>query len=655
MKSIQVIFIILLVQELWHCDGLSTYDGRQINLNQKNIIEGCMDLKVNPCDDFYQYACGNWGQVFYEAGTNYNEPIDMMDYYVNMEMAMVFNSFSLQNKPKFIQEAYKYFKSCRAIKEYEPFNYLANNLLKSSALLVTHKRNIIYDWVRTLAQMSTYGLNDVFLRQIVTAKINETKSFIIQLDKPLINGGFKPMTKVNFNYVMNSVPASITTEDLETSWLEIEKFEEKLQQLDKIADVEVKTVEDYLRERQIYVKDLPLDWLKDYLKIILNQTELNPQMQLYVENIPYMKSLDELLKQYTQKFLCKYLEIRFLWHLNLEGPVNFLDAGCLSSTRRLMSNAMHWLYEQHHPELAQEYTAIYEIFNNVRKHFNETLIKNNYGFNATFIQYLQNKLSNMKLRLNNIPRIDTIAKLEEFYQSLSLDPEKFYENHLQLIRFNFQALINLLSSQTQILDSTYLENRVTGSSSSTFFVRRANIAFVPLTLLEQPFYSPALDDVYKYSTLGFLLAHEMFHGFDEIGLLTDANGITRLIEFDENPLFNLSYNCLRNINPLVVNEKIADISGLRYSYQAFFDANPDALTKTCNINDKEIPLIRVFFLNFAQFFCGTASTQEFSSMSIHGSDRERIMDALKHFPEFSKAFGCNRHQRLYAQDVCHLW
>ncbi|KAM7348548.1 neprilysin-2-like [Cochliomyia hominivorax] len=662
MKFIEIFFVIFIIQMSSSARGNAVNNNiRLANRRQKKIIEGSLNLRKKPCNDFYEFACGKWDEVFLEAGDNYYEPITLLDYNANKELVEVFDKYSLYKKPKFIKEAYKYYTSCKNVPKYESIKYLiwlkANAKFRWPALttIPNTKTEIQFDWLTTLAKMRTYGLNDVFIQQIVMQKINDPNKFVIDLDKPVIEGGFKPLTFVKLKVIMDSLPIKVKESTLESLWLEIKEFEQSLKQLDEIEDVQIEEEEDYIRQRLIYAKDLPFKWLKDYVKIILNQTELNPQMELYIQNIPYMNALDKLLQQYSQRFLCKYLEIRFLWHLHRGGPTNFYRVDCLANTRGLIPTALHWLYEQQHPELLAEYDSIYDIFNNVRKHFNNTIIANKHGFNKTVIQYLQTKLNSMQLRLNNIPRIDTINILEKFYENLNLHEEQFYENHLKLLRFNHQARLNLLGPSKPILDVTYLENEETGSSSSPFFVQSANTVFIPLTLLQLPIYSPGLDDIYKYSSLGFLLAHEMFHGFDDSGLLSNASGSMTLIQFEDNPLFNASYNCLLEINPTVISEKIADTSGLHYAYKAFFQTHPDAYTKTRRIYGHEIPLTKVFFLNFAQFFCGNTSPEEFDAMSDHGSDRDRVTDALANFPEFAKVFECSRNDRLYPHDSCRLW
>lgn len=660
MNHIRGLFEIFILWQCWlQSQASTTYDSRLTNRRQKKLIESSMNLKAKPCDNFYNYACGNWDTIYEGANKNFIETVTMLDYNVNMEMHRYLDRSTIRNKPKFEIELRKYYNSCKNLSKYEAVNYLLwlklNDQFQWPAIWTRPKKNKQFDWVKTLAKMRTYGFNDVFIQQIFIQKMDDATVFLIDLDKPVKDLGFKALTKENLDIIMQSLPAAIETNNLNKLWQEIKEFEELLTEIDEISDISVEDFDAFEMERVIKFKDLPLDWLKDYLRIILNQTTISPDMELYIQNKPYMIALDNLLKRYTSRFITRYLEIRFLWYLHVRGPTNFLEVDCLSSIRSLMPTAMHWLYEQQNPDLVKEYDTIYEMFSNLRKFFGKTIQKNIHGFNSTIVQHLQTKLDHMKLKLNNIPRVDTIATLEKFYKDLDLNALDFYGNFLKLLRFDFKTHLDLLDKNKRILGSTYLEEADTGPSSSPFFIQSVNTVFIPLTLLQQPVYHGHLDDVYKYSSLGFLIAHEMFHGFDDTGLLTNANGTISLINYDENAVFNASLNCLMEINPTVISEKIADISGLRYAYQAYFDTYPDAVNQTIRLYGKVMPMTQVFFLNFAQFFCGNLTSNQMEAIVDHGADRERVMDALGHFPEFAKAYQCSRNDRLYLQETCHLW
>lgn len=45
-----------------HFETMHTLSPEQIRSSQANIMKRYMDTTVNPCDDFYSYACGNWAK-----------------------------------------------------------------------------------------------------------------------------------------------------------------------------------------------------------------------------------------------------------------------------------------------------------------------------------------------------------------------------------------------------------------------------------------------------------------------------------------------------------------------------------------------------------------------------------------------------------------
>ncbi|XP_073829426.1 neprilysin-2-like [Musca autumnalis] len=629
-----------------------------INRRQQKLIESSMDLNADPCEDYYQYACGKWGEHVDGAGNKFFETLTMLDYQVNRELSHHMARVRLRNGPRFVRKAYEYYKSCVDVEIYKPLEYLRwmkiHENLKWPTLWANPKNTVEFDWVQTLAVMRRYGMNGVLIEEIIYQKKDDPSKLTLDLDKPVEGGGFVALTRDNLKVLIDSLDVPINSRTFAKLWREINEFEELLLKLDEIPDED--------GSQLITMQELPLPWLKKYFKIVLQQTTLDPNMELYIQNIPYLEALDALLKEYDHRFICKYLEIRFLWHVHLKGPENFMEEDCLSSTRSLLPLAMHWIYEQQKPEILEETSKIHQLFSNIIRQLKQQLRQNTHGFNETIMSYLLNKLDHIQLKIGNLPRINTVPVLENHYAELTLNVSDFYGNHLKLLAFNVRALHvgnnNTLSSNAS--EYFHLESYETGSSSSPYFIQRSNIVIIPVTALQRPIYHPSFEDIYKYSSLGFLLAHEILHGFDYTGLEVDINGKLNTPQYNNilaNDNFDDNFQCLRELNPYVIDEKIADVSGLRYAYETFFNLHPESLNKTRLVYGIQMPLKKLFFLNFAQFFCGitTSDAEDLISTSEHGMDSDRVNDALAHFPEFAQVYSCKADSRLQSSRSCHLW
>ncbi|TMW48973.1 hypothetical protein DOY81_005945 [Sarcophaga bullata] len=370
-----------------------------------------MNLKVEPCNNFYEYACGNWNEAYAGEKTNFVEMLTMLDYNANVEMYRILDELIMDgNKPKFLQNVQKYYKSCINVQTFYTKPYMRWLELYDNFRWPSRNCKYQFDWVITLAKMRTYDFNEAFI-QLMFVK---NKIIVIDLNKP---DNFVPLTRESYYVILETLIVKNDPDRIEQFWQKMEKFEESLAALNA-RQFESKAV--------IKFKDLPLEWLKKYLLIVLDQNIINPDMELYIQNISYILALDKLLQKYNAFFLTLYLQTRFLRYLHSNAPDDFSEVDCISSARRFMPTAMHWLYEYHHPELNNEHATIYEIFNKVRQQFSKTILKNKHGFNDQLVMHLYNKLVNMKIKINNIPRVNTLATLEWFYQDLDLHEEDFY-------------------------------------------------------------------------------------------------------------------------------------------------------------------------------------------------------------------------------------
>ncbi|KAI9582359.1 fra mauro [Glossina fuscipes fuscipes] len=641
-------FLILKIAKQMRAHALKESANHKI----EKMLLSSMDADSDPCEDYYQYACGKWG-IFHAVENKYHEAISLVDYFTNKEIARYFKFMNREDKPSFVLKAHDYFLSCRNLDIYEPLEYLRRlNFYENLNLNWSYHRRrleVKFDWLRALAVMRKYGLNGIFMEEITLQRNDDATATIIDLDKPVKNGGFHLTDYDDLKLLIQTLRRPMHRKSFKELWDQISAFEFRLKRLDLLDDPEGNIL--------IKVKDLPMPWLKRYLELLIDQ--LNPEMEISIQNKPYLQKVFKLINEYEPRFISKYLEICFLWHLNVEGPPNFTLEDCAGSTRTLMPYAMHWLFEQMHPELVTEMEEIHKMFQQLINHFSDSLKNNTNNFDYEQLQFLLNKLSNIQLKIGNLPRVNTEEKLNVFYKDLAMNPFDFYGNHLKLLKFNTQTMHKRLNYRIprDVDEFFYLEGSEIGFSSSPYFVQRANVVIVPVTSLQLPIYHPELDDIFKYSSLGFLLAHEIIHGFDYTGLGVDYNGNLNNPQFEglaNNTRFGRKMHCLRYLNPTIIDEKIADVSGLRLAYETYFKIHPEAHGQIRYMHGRPYGLEKVFFLNFSQFFCGPVSNTLVDTKE-HGLDRDRVRDALKHLDEFSTVYFCPRGSKMRREKTCQLW
>ncbi|XP_075157858.1 endothelin-converting enzyme-like 1 [Haematobia irritans] len=645
---------IVILGQLSLATKISNHVINNVNLN---ILQHSIDIEVDPCEDFYQYACGKWKEYHHVPEEKYTEMLGKVSHRTSKELGRYLSSKrGHENKPEFVKMAKHVFKSCMAMEDFDHLNYVKwmkenGNLtwpLPGRARVNTDK----FDWINTLAILRRYGLNHILLEEDLIAKEDNPNKLIIYLDKPTKGENFQIMTREKLRHLTESMSIALTRISFETLWEEIKDIEDRLVELNGLE-----ANDDDDATNPIAIKDLPFPWMYKYLCSLLGVASLDPEMEIYILNTPYVEALNVMVKDFKDYYICKYLGIRFLWMLHETSPTEFLSWECANFARSLLPLAMNWIYAEQHPELNEIIPEVQDIFHNIVEQFNHSLIENKMGFSPRVFHYLSAKLQGLQIKVGNIPRPNTVEILENFYTNLTLSPLDFYGNHLKLLEFHFQNKHNGYNpdnTATNLDQYFYLENPEDGISASAFYIPRKNIVMVPLAALRQPVYDLEYEPVFKYSVLGSILGHELFHAFDYTGLQINARGIDNPREYEEilqNPLFDENYQCLSRTHPELVNEKIADVSGLRYAFKAFTVHYPEAFTATRLIHGNDIELTKIFFLNFAQYYCDSNPNSDIE----HGPVNDRVNDAISHLSAFSKVYHCPSDSRMNPKGKCQLW
>ncbi|HLX85243.1 MAG TPA: M13 family metallopeptidase [Terriglobales bacterium] len=201
-----------------------------------------------------------------------------------------------------------------------------------------------------------------------------------------------------------------------------------------------------------------------------------------------------------------------------------------------------------------------------------------------------------------------------------------------------------------------------------YYPPQNNINFMA-GILQPPFYEKDLDDAVNFGAIGAVIGHELTHGFDDQGRQYDAEGNLRdwWTPADEKS-FNERADCEvkeygdftvsggEHINgKLTLGENTADNGGLRIAYMALME---QLATRAPSERIEGFTPEQRFFLGYGQVWC-TNATEQAQRLQVqtnpHSPGEFRVNGTVSNMEQFSKAFGCKPGQPMVRANACRVW
>ncbi len=250
------------------------------------------------------------------------------------------------------------------------------------------------------------------------------------------------------------------------------------------------------------------------------------------------------------------------------------------------------------------------------------------------------------------------------YAGLKISRKSYFEN----IKNNAQFRIARdLKDVGQKVDKTRWG--MTPPTVNAYYNSSFNEIVFPAGILQPPFFNANADDAINYGAIGAVIGHEITHGFDDSGSQYDAEGnLKSWWTPEDRKLFEERAACVSdqfsgyqiqdnlNINgKLTLGENIADLGGLTMAYAAY-QKSLEGKPRPANV-DGFTPEQR-FFLGYAQVW-STKSTPEFERQQVlidsHSNARYRVDGPLSNLPQFAAAFSCKQGDKMVRTDFCKIW
>ncbi len=255
------------------------------------------------------------------------------------------------------------------------------------------------------------------------------------------------------------------------------------------------------------------------------------------------------------------------------------------------------------------------------------------------------------------------------YDTLMVRPDSYTRNQVAAAAFEARRDLRKIGKP---LDRSEWE--MTAPTVNAYYEPPLNEIVFPAGILQPPMFGRGSHRSVNFGAIGMVMGHEVTHGFDDEGRQFDADGNLRdWWTAKVNTEFNQRAACVvdqyQGYKPiddlhldgkLTLGENIADLGGIKLaltSYRAAQKARPEPRPAvsglSAQLNDEQL-----LFLGMAQSWC-EKRRPEYSRLLVtvdpHSPPEFRVNGPLSNLPEFAAAWKCQKTDKMVRQNQCTIW
>ncbi len=241
------------------------------------------------------------------------------------------------------------------------------------------------------------------------------------------------------------------------------------------------------------------------------------------------------------------------------------------------------------------------------------------------------------------------------YSSVTINLNDYIGNRQRLSQWAYNEMVGRLGKP---VDKTLWS--MTPPTVNAYYNSSNNEINFPAGILEFPFFDAAADDAVNYGGIGAVIGHEMTHGFDDQGRLSDPYGnLTDWWTKEDADKFKARANNVADLysgfivndslhlnGKLTLGENLADLGGINIAYEAF--TNTQQFKEDKKI-DGFTPTQR-FFLNWAQVWRQNVLRETSAQLVLvdsHSPGLYRVNGPLPNIDAWYDAFNVKPGDKLY--------
>ncbi|KAJ8664427.1 hypothetical protein QAD02_006089 [Eretmocerus hayati] len=662
-----------------------------------------MDKTINPCVDFYKYACGNYMKNEpFPAGLEKIEPIGQLHIQVMEQLNHTIWNIK-KNDIQPLQKLLQYYKSCT---DEEQINKKSEKklleLIKNAGgwpVLEQSWNEPNTDWEKTIYSLYNQGMPHIFLiNAFYSHDFKNNNTISIFVGEPvfklptylLIRGQSDPWVQRYLAYIVdlavmlgaNPLRAHEELKEALDFEIELARISTPIGQNKGFIDSYHPTTIGELQKQCPHVS-----WMQYLTRVLKPSGELQLSERILVVNSDFLPNFCAKLRATSMRTRINYIFHSLVadvatqlssrlreraFQFNSEIGLGMREPRwwqCLSIMNSHMHLATSAIFAR--KVLKKETKAdVSQLVQLIRQRMRHSLQHNNWMDSKTKRSAID-KFDAMTSLIAYPDELLDDRKLENYYIDLTIARDNFLENFLRSGRF----MMNMLSkkSNNKFRKLEWTSSLTAGASANGVYMFSTNFFFLSAGLLQEPFFHVANPKYVNFGGLGSLAGHEMTHGFDDSGRKFEKRGgyvnwwnhETEKKFIDKSQCFVKQYERLKIADGIKVNgtltlgENIADNGGVKQAYLAYKDwvtlnATPEPrLTGLTEFSQKQM-----FWLSYANRWCAKYRPGPISPHLLyeaHSPNYLRVMIPLMNIPDFAIDFKCSKDTPMNPAKRCHIW
>lgn len=628
------------------------------------IIDG-MNATANPCDNFYEYACGGWKEHHsIPESKSRTGTFDLLDEKMTKEIRQLLSEFNLNTDTKQSAGAVSYaaFLYQRCMELGNQSNNIGLGYLKTVVKSIlghdwsigNKNLNSNDQWNTIYVRAMASGVSSFFSIWVYPNPLNVTGN-VLSIDSTSFGLGDDELRNLTANakdvaaykdYIRSSAKLfcgqDCDQEQLEKEIDEIVNLESELakNKLTVEQQRDPETMVNMFNNKQLHDKT-NLDWnekiFKPLLDILGARTVGDSNKPLMVTDVNYTVKAIEILQQTPIKTVVNYIGWRLVSHFGpfsfeLFREINFKFNQVISGVKKISErNETCHLLANNYLDLGLSRLFIEHYFNekakteatamidSIQKSF-ENLIQSNDWLDAETKKASLSKLNHVR---KNVAYPSWLLKNDQLDEVYNLSPNEIHnwlsqENYLQtLLEFSKLQMKKIIVDFNKPVD---LDKRwpMPPAIINAAYSPDQNSITIPAGILKFPFFDSERPYSINYGFIGVVVGHEFTHGLDDQGRQFDEMGnLHNWWTQDAVQRFHKRSVCFvdeygNQVEPITklnlngkntLGENIADNGGLHESYNAFKAREAEYGPAPTLADLPKLSGEQLFFISYANTWC----------------------------------------------------